>query len=501
MTTFPTSTRNSLLFASAGVQALCLACLLSFLLLLSGSVASAGGRTVLQTDYDDARVGEENAAAVASDIGIMPDEELHAYINGIGHKLLRGVDSRGFRYQFAVVDQTEPNAFALPGGYIFISRGLFALANNEDELACVIGHEITHAAHRHSAAQQQMAQRNIGMGYMRMASMASYGRDMERDADKGGQILCAAAGYDPMGMSTFLQNLGKSVRLHYGYEPGPSFFDSHPGATERAASTAVRAREMRWTRAPGMEDPQGSLYKQLNGLAYGQRPEAGIFKANQFIHPDLGFKINFPRGWQTSNGNQAVGASEPRGEAVVFLRADAPTDNPQTAADDWVAEASENQKLKVLESKPVKVGHIDAWRVKLEASGRGGSISSYITFFPHSNATWYVTGMTPSMMEEKHLRRTLVTARSFSPLTEEERNSTSGMHIRITTALAEESIQSIGERTGNGWTPQETAVFNGVFIDHKFKEGDRVKIAISEPYIPEEKAPEKAPEEKPAPGP
>lgn len=477
----PTSTGNN--------NSTLLACVLSLLLSFSGSLANAGGRTVLQTDYDDARVGKENASAVAAEIGIMPDPELHAYINGIGHRLLRGVNSRGFDYQFAVVDQTEPNAFALPGGYIFISRGLFALANNEDELACVIGHEITHAAHRHSAAQQQMAQRNIGMGYVRMASMAAYGRDMERDADKGGQALCAAAGYDPMGMSTFLQNLGKSVRLKYGYEPGPSFFDSHPGSIERAGSTAVRAREMRWTRNPKLTDPQGSLYRQLDGLAYGQRPEAGIFKANLFMHPDLNFKISFPRGWKTSNNNQAVGASEPHGDAVVFLRADAPAGDPQAVAEEWVEKASEQQSLKVLASRPVKVGHIDAWRVKLETGGRGGTISSYVTFFPHGNATWNVTGMTPALMEAKYLRRTLVAARSFSPLTEEERNSITGMHIRIAIATEGEDLQSIAERTGNGWTPQETAVFNGVFIDHKFKEGDRVKIAISELYVPPEKAP------------
>jgi predicted Zn-dependent protease len=179
----------------------------------SNSKQSKKKRTILMTEYDDARVGKEQSAGVAVQMGVLDDSALTAYVSEIGHKLLRGVPRRGFNYEFSVVDQEEPNAFALPGGYIFISRGLLALTNNEDELACVIGHEITHAAHRHAASQQALAKRSYAMGYIRAAQMASYGRDMERDADKGGQILCAAAGYDPMGLSTFLTSLGASDRV------------------------------------------------------------------------------------------------------------------------------------------------------------------------------------------------------------------------------------------------------------------------------------------------
>jgi len=111
-------------------------------------------RDILATEYDDARVGRETSEAVAAQMGLLEDEKLKRLVQQIGRKLLRGVPRRNFDFQFHVVDQTEPNAFALPGGYIFISRGLLALANNEDELACVIGHEITHAIHRHAATQQ-----------------------------------------------------------------------------------------------------------------------------------------------------------------------------------------------------------------------------------------------------------------------------------------------------------------------------------------------------------
>ena len=120
-------------------------------------------------------------------------------VQEIGKRLLRSDPSRKFEYEFHIVDQEMPNAFALPGGHIYVSRGLIALANSEDELACVIGHEITHAAKRHAAAMQaHMRTLNpLSMGYIRAAHLASYSRDQERDADRGGQQLAARAGPVP----------------------------------------------------------------------------------------------------------------------------------------------------------------------------------------------------------------------------------------------------------------------------------------------------------------
>ena len=194
-------------------------------------------RNILLTEYDDARVGAEASRDVEAEIGLLDDPELDAYVSQIGRRLLRGVPRRSFHYQFSIVDQFEPNAFALPGGYIFISRGLLALANSEDELANVIGHEITHAALRHSAARQDIERGGnpLSMGWVRAANLAAYGRDMERTADREGQKLAAAAGYDPMGMSTFLGNLGQMERLRIGHTRMPSFFDTHPGSRGRAA--------------------------------------------------------------------------------------------------------------------------------------------------------------------------------------------------------------------------------------------------------------------------
>ena len=436
-------------------------------------------RTILLTEYDDARVGAEASREVEAEVGLLGDPELDAFVSEIGQKLLRGVPRRSFHYQFQVVDQFEPNAFALPGGYIFISRGLLALANSEDELANVIGHEITHAALRHAAAQQAVAQQNpLSMPWVRAANLAAYGRDMERTADRGGQQLAAAGGYDPMGMSTFLGSLGQMERLMIGHTRMPTFFDTHPGSRGRAAANAARAREIRWKRNPALGDTRTSYLRRIEGLGLGDRPETGVFQGDRFLHPDLDFQIVFPHGWQTSNTNRAVGAVSPQGDAVIFLTADLPKGDPRKVAENFAAKTQEQFGVQLKESQPVKIGEIDAWRIHLA----GGRKVAHVTFIPYRGMTWRITGFSRSDVAKRYLPHTLNAARSFRPLTAAQRKSIEVTRIALVEARSGEDLVALGRRADNAWDPGRTAVLNGVFTDHRFEGGELVKIARVEPY-------------------
>jgi predicted Zn-dependent protease len=360
------------------------------------------------------------------------------------------------------------------------------LVNTEDELACVIGHEITHAHNRHAAAQQQLGKRinPVAMPWNRVAKMAAYGRDMERDADRGGQVLCAAAGYDPMALSTFLEALGNYERLRVGYSRGPSFFDTHPGSTERASVNAIRAGEMRWTRDPLLGDTRTRYLQEIDGLAVGPRPEAGVFVGDRFIHPDLDLYLRFPPGWMLQNTNDAVGALAPRGAAVIFLQAEAPEGDAKIVAEQWLEKRREEQPLDVQEAKPVKIGDLDSWRMRLSAGSSAGSLTSYVTFIPYRVATWRITGITRSADAKSYLGRALATTRTFRPLTEEERNSLFASNLHLVVARPNETLQALSERSGNSVDIPELAATNGVFIDHRFEGGELVKIILKTPYAP-----------------
>jgi predicted Zn-dependent protease len=439
---------------------------------------------LLVSKADDARAGREASRAVEAQIGIIDDAELNAYVNRIGQRLLKGLPYRSFDYEFHVVDQVEPNAFALPGGFIFISRGLLALTNNEDELANVIGHEITHAAQRHAAARQALIKQK-GMLLIlptQAASVAGYGRDMERSADKGGQILAAAAGYDPEGMATFMGSLQSRERLLHGAPRRARFFDTHPTSSERASVNAIRANDMRWVRDPALGDTVVNHLRQIDGIDIGPRPQAGVFVGERFLHPDLDFQIRFPRGWSTMNSRQAVGAQSPRGEAVVFLSAETKDLDPRAAAEAFTEENQKQGMVRVTDSKPVKLAGGDGWRLEVEAKQRGGTVVAFVTFLPHRDSTWRFTGASLSFDSQKYQGRLLNTFRSFRPLSPEQRASIHGTQLALVEARAGETTAGVCGRTDNVWSVPETALSNGVTARHTYKGGELVKIARSYSY-------------------
>ena len=454
------------------------ACAALFLLLTSVS-ARAERTTILESTYDEADVGRAGAASVEQQVGTLDDPALVAYVQKIGDKLLRAVPQRSSAYRFQVVDEAEPNAFALPGGYIFISRGLLTLVSNEDELACVIGHEIAHVAKRHAAAKQgaRRGQSVLVSPFLRAGRSAAYSRDLERTADRDGQILCAAAGYDPRGLATFLESLMRYERLQTGQARDAGYFDSHPLSRERASIAFIGASELRWKRDGSLADPAAALLERTEGLAIGQRPEAGMFMGSVFIHPVLGFKLRFPPRWRTANGGAAVGAQAPQGDAVVYLTADPQPGAPEQVAKQW-AEKEVRPPLNVKGSGPLRVGTVQAWKLDLLGGPQGAR--SYVTFIPHRGKVWRITG---AGLVGPNLESTLLTARSFRPVNEEDRAIVRATRLRIATAEPGEDLAALTQRTGSTWSVLEASVFNGGrSATQTFEGGERVKIALGEPY-------------------
>ena len=432
-------------------------------------------RRRMVTELDEKRAGEQGAKAVAAQMGVLSDPEINAYVQRIGDRLLKAVPRRPFEFHFGVVDQDGPNAFALPGGYIFISRGLLAVAETEDELANVIGHEIGHVTRRHSVRQQAIQQQTnkLIMGYMREARMRSYGRDMEREADEIGQKLAAAAGYDPMGMSTFMETLGDWEQLATGRRRQATWFDSHPTSSERAAVNAIRVSELRWQRDKSLGDTRTSHLRSIDGIPVGQRPQSGVFEGDRFLHPDLDFQLRFPKGWRASNTNAAVGAQSRNG-SVVFLSADVPQEKPIVASERFL---KKNPELKVRKTGPDMIRGSQVWRVDAQVSRANVDL----VFFTHKKNTWLLVGSWPGFLpsEQKLIQSTI---RSFQPLTPDQRSSIRETLLRIEKARPGEGLLELSKRTGNAWDQGHTAVANGVPWGHRFAGGELVKVVDSEPY-------------------
>lgn len=439
-------------------------------------------RTVLLTTADDVRAGAEAAKSVEVDIGLLDDAALTEYVQSIGKKVLRGLPRRDFAFHFSIVDQMEPNAFALPGGHIYVSRGLLALINNVDELACVLGHEIVHAARRHSAQQQAVEryQSPLALPMSRAATLSAYGRDMEREADTLGQRLCAAAGFDPMGMSTFMRSLDQRERLLIGHPRTPTFRDTHPGSQERAAANSARASELRWTRDPKLTDVRKIHLDAIDGMAIGDRPETGVFADELFMHPGLGFEISFPKGWLLRNSNRAVGAMTPRGDAAVFLSGDLPEGDLETVANDFATKAKDDFGVNLTKKERLRIGKVDAVRYSFTGSGRTRGLVAKVTFFPFGGSTWRIVGIAPAAAENRYFVPILLTMRSFGPLSDSHRALIHTNKLKVVLAYEGENIVEFDQRVGSILDPAALALLNGLLGHETFKAGELMKTIHQE---------------------
>jgi len=456
-------------------------------------------RAVLDTEYDDARVGADQTPLIEAELGLVEDEELNRYVRSVALRLLRYAPIRPFDYEFKIVDQSVPNAFALPGGKIYVSRGLLALATSEDELAGVLGHEITHAAERHASARLEYSRRfsPFSIGFVRAAKIAAYGRDQERDADRGGQIMAALAGYDPNGIARFLRKLDASERYVVGWSRIPSFFATHPTSPQRSSLALNRGAELEWERVPGVsaENPDG-YYGVIDGLILGDDPAGGVFDdENRFIHPELRFSIRFPQGWDTMNSQQAVRALAPKRDAQLELTATGAGDRElDDLVDEFIESEFDGMTIRVRERRPLKIGELPAVRIEGRAKSPFGSLNANITFVLYDGLVYRLTLLTIGDAASRYRGRIRAFAHSFRPLDEEGVHSLTVTRLRIARALEQETLQSLSERTRNELEVVFTGVLNGIYASTPLDYRAPVKIGIVEPYLP--RPVERPPEEE-----
>jgi predicted Zn-dependent protease len=449
-------------------------------------------------------LGAQGAAQVEAEIGLVADPELAFYVDAIGQRLARHSPRQDVAYRFAVVDMAEPNAFALPGGWIYVSRGLLAISNSEDELANVIGHEIGHVAARHADQRQTRA---TGVGLLTVLGtvlagaaggdqaaaavaqigqtggagyIASYGREQERQSDEVGQRIAAQSGWDPSAMARFLDTLEREAVLRSGARRQASFLDSHPVTRERVENTAARARTLDVVPNQPVARSREDFFSRFDGILVGPDPAHGTFRGALFLHPDLDFVVGFPSDWPTQNSKQSVAARSPSGDAVILLELQGPSGDPAVAAR---AFAQQNQ-LVLQDGRPLRIGGWNAYQASALVQGQQSTVALNLTWIAHPQAMFRLSGMSSPQAFAARASTFLATAQSFRSLSRAERGSITERRLRVVAARRGESLAALSLRTGNAWTLQETAVANGLDSEAVLDAGAPIKIAVEVPYRP-----------------
>ncbi len=439
---------------------------------------------VLSTAEVDARVGAEASVAVAAQIGLVRDEQLQAYVEALGQKLVRFAPRQPFAYRFQVVDQWSPNAFALPGGHIFVSRGLLVLTNSEAELACVLAHEITHAAARHAAGRQAFSEQlnPFSLGIPRMANMAAYARDQERAADTGGQRICAAAGYDPRALGVFLLSLDKIERLNMDVSRIPTFLDTHPSSPERVAGASISAAALG---APSDRDPRASrdaYLPNLIGLILGTNPAEGLVEGSRFVHPDLDIALAFPAGWAISNTPAAVVAIPPKGDARFSLEDAGPGSDPEAVAKTYLAQRLTQARAQIDFAEPQQTRCCKTYVVRGKVVTPQGEVAGQLTWVALGGRVYRITAASRPISASKYAERAAQMVRSLRPLTPEERASIMVDRLRLARAEKGETIAEFSARTKNVYDVHRTAIANDLEVGSRLDAGQTLKIGVRVPY-------------------
>ena len=300
---------------------------------------------VLMSEQQEIQMGAQAHQDVLKEYAALANPELQAYVNEIGQRLAKQSHRPELQWHFTVVDSPDVNAFALPGGYVYITRGIMAYLNSEAELAGVIGHEIGHVTARHGV-RQQSASTAAGLGAvlgsilvpgmgnqagatllqtLAQAWTAGYGREHELESDRLGAEYLAKAGYNPQAMIEVVGVLkdqelfaaeqakrdGRQPKTYHGT------FDTHPSNDERLQQVVAAAGK--YTVATPRDGRSNYLHK-MSGVVFGDSPEQGVIRGNALLHEKLGLAIQFPQGWQVQNRPDRVVAMSPKGDALVELQ-------------------------------------------------------------------------------------------------------------------------------------------------------------------------------------
>ncbi|QBQ54017.1 M48 family metalloprotease [Nitrosococcus wardiae] len=428
---------------------------------------------VLISEAQEIQLGRQGAEQIRQTMALVEDDELQAYVDRLGQQLAADSERPHLPWAFAVVDDPTPNAFALPGGFIFVTRGMLTLMDSEAELVAVLGHEIGHVTARHSVTQlsrAQLAQLGLGLGAIIMPEIQllgdiaglglnllflKYGRDAERQADTLGFRYARAEGYDVAEMADIFASLQRAGELA-GQSPVPSWLATHPAPEERVEAVEARLRQL-------PENPfdatvgRAEFLNMIDGLPYGPNPRNGFFRGNTFYHPGLAFQLAVPEGWQRQNMAQAVvGVNSAQNAAFQLTLAG--TDSAAEALQRFASQEGVQTERGARED----INGLPALIARFQAQGQQETVGGYVAFFEYGGRTYQLLGYTPAQLfaEYQRLFQNLIT--SFAPITEASILNIKPPVIEIVRLPEAMSLAQFHSRSASDISLEQLALINQV---------------------------------------
>lgn len=454
--------------------------------------ATGERQLILISEAEEVRMGRDAAEQVEATWGLYDDPALQAYVDSVGQKLAAASEKPGLPWTFKVVDDPVVNAFALPGGFIFLTRGILTHFNSEAEMAAVLGHEIGHVTARHSAEQLSRAQvANLGVGVgsilssevmrYRDALTASlsllflkFGRDDERQADDLGFRYMGRGRYEQREMVDVFVMLGR-VSEAAGAGSIPSWLSTHPDPGERQERIDRALAEA--GNPTGGEVGRDRYLHSIDGVVFGDNPRNGFFRGQTFLHPDLEFLIEFPAGWQTQN-TAAVIALSPQQDALIQLTL-AEGSSAQDAAEIFFS----NEAMSVESSSGRSVHGFPARWARFSAETNQGQLRGVALFLEYGGRIYQILGYTPAAKFASYDADFRSSLGSFDRLTDPEALSVQPNRVRLVKTDRAMTIEQFARRYPSTLPLARLALINGVEDGETIPTGTVLKRVAGGPVV------------------
>ncbi len=449
----------------------------------------------LMSEAQEVQLGQEMDAQIRQEMGVYEDAELQRYVNTIGQRLARASERPNLPWHFTVVDEPAINAFALPGGYIYLTRGILPFLDDEAELAGVLGHEIGHVTARHSAQQYTKAT-SAGLGLTLLSIFVpeaqplagaaetalgvlflKHGRDDEREADRLGVEYTAKTGWDPAGVAGMLRTLARLDEAGGSRRGVPNWLSTHPAPADRVAEVQEYVKTAAIPAAATDRTPV-DLLKYVDGIVFGDSPSDGIIRGNQFLHPVLRLALTFPERWEIQNSASQVLAKAPERENYIMLQHVAGAG----ASVEQIARTSMAQSgFRQLNGEAAQINGLDAYlglyQGTLEGLGNSGMLAAHIA---HNRNVYLLAGLAPTNQFDGAQREFEAAIRSFRSLSAEQAAQIRPNRVDIYTVRGGDTWDSIAKRTGDGTIkPATLAIMNNYEPGQPPRTGDRVKVVVA----------------------
>ena len=447
---------------------------------------------VLVSEGEEIAMGQQSDPQVRQEYGVVENQALQAYVQTMGRRLVAVSHRPNLEWHFTVVDSPVVNAFAIPGGYVYLTRGILAYLGSEAELAGVMGHEIGHVTARHSVRQitrQQLAQLGIGVGSVLSPTFGQLGnaaqgglgllflrfsRDDEREADRLGVEYASRGAYDPRQVSNFFDVLGRLSAAN-DRETIPGWLSTHPDPPERVQATRMLATE--WIQMLGLTEERmilnrDQMLRAMDSVVFGNNPREGFTEGNRFYHPTLEFQIDIPPQWRVDNTRDAIVAIGPQQMAQLELTV--PKVPAGTTVNDYVRVLAQ-RGMAPQSAENVTINGNRAVLASYVMRTQAGPLAALAGFIEHRNQIFQIVGITSDFRRfGSEIEQSI---RSFERLTDQRILRAQPDRLKIYTSQQGDTLSSIARRTNNPRvSADELAILNRLAVDQPIAAGRLLKV-------------------------